>query len=74
MKIIGTIIPTYLHSYKFSANWWSGDEKYSCFLFIACRALLQGMPNSTDFYKEIFLHVIPIRGCSMVEVKEICVY
>ena len=26
---------------RFSASWWSGNEKYSCFLFIASRALLQ---------------------------------
>ena len=29
-------------------------------LFIASRALLQS-PYKTDFYKEIFLHVIPVR-------------
>ena len=27
---------------RFSASWWSGNEKYFCFLFIANRALLQG--------------------------------
>ena len=26
---------------RFSASWWSGNEKYFCFLFIASRALLQ---------------------------------
>ena len=37
----------FLFSYKpkirirFSASWWSGTEKYFCFLFIASRALLQ---------------------------------
>ena len=76
MKIIGTIIPIYLVTNsiffvlsqkpkarnKFSPNCWSGNEKCSCFLFIASRALLQGMSNSTDFYKGIFLHVIPIRS------------
>ena len=47
---------------KFSASWWSGNEKYFSFLFIAIRALLQSqMPNSIDFYKGISLHVIPVR-------------
>ena len=47
---------------KFSASWWSGNEKYFSFLFIAIRALLQRhMPNSIDFYKGIFLHVVPVR-------------
>ena len=57
MKIIVTIIPTGLvpvHFYplfalsykpkpriRFSASWWSGNEKYFCFLFITSRALLQ---------------------------------
>ena len=44
----------------FSASWWCGNEKYFCLLFIASRALLQS-PYKTDFYKEIFLHVIPVR-------------
>ena len=26
---------------KFSTGWWSGNKKYSCFLFIASRTLLQ---------------------------------
>ena len=44
---------------KFSASRWSGNKKYSCFLFIASRTLLQ--KTSIDFYKKIFLHVIPAR-------------
>ena len=59
MKIIKTIIPTnlvtnsllpfFVLSYKpktrfrFSANWWSGNEKYFLFLFIASLALLQSL-------------------------------
>ena len=30
-----------------------------CFLFVARCALLQDMPNGIDFYKRIFLNVIP---------------
>ena len=29
----------------FAASWWSGNEKYFCFLFIASRALLQSHPE-----------------------------
>ena len=57
MKVIVTIIPTYLvtnlllssffHFLQtktkiwFSASWCSGNEKYFCFLFITSRTLLQ---------------------------------
>ena len=77
MKIIVTIIPTdlvtnllyplFVLSYKpktrilFSESWWSGNEKYFFFLFIASPLYLKAMPNSIDFYKGIFLHVIPVR-------------
>ena len=38
------------------------NNKYFCFLFITSCALLQkAMPNSIDFCKGIFLHVIPVR-------------
>ena len=68
MKIIVTMIPIDLYanlllssfcpSYKpktkirFSASWWSGNEKYFCFLFIAS-PLLQS-------YAE-FNRLIPVR-------------
>ena len=35
--------------------------KNICFLIIASRALLQSHVNSIDAYREIFLHVIPVR-------------
>ena len=78
MKIIATIIPKDLVtnslfplfglSYKpkkrikFSANWWSGDEKYFCFFVCSeSRSTSKAMPNSIDFYKGIFLHIVPLR-------------
>ena len=67
MKIIVTIIPTdlvknlllpsFFISCKpktriwFSANWWSGNEKYFCFLFIA-----SGMINSERMINSMMLH------------------
>ena len=39
-----------------SESWWSDNEKYFCFLFIASHALLQ---SHAEF--NIFLHVIPFR-------------
>ena len=44
-----------------SASWWSGNEKYFCFLFIASRALLQSHAEFNRLYKIIFLDVIPVR-------------
>ena len=77
MKTIITIIPTNLvrnlllssfsafletkNKNLISISWWSGKKKYFCFLLIASRALLQSQSNSIDFYKGIFLHVIPVR-------------
>ena len=73
MKIIVTIIPTdlvtnllassfcpFLQTKRktwFSASWWSGNEKYFCFLFIASRALLQ---SQAEFNKGILFYVIPV--------------
>ena len=45
----------------FSASWWSGNEKYFCFLFIASGALLQSHAEFNRLYKETFLHAIPVR-------------
>ena len=39
----------------------SGNEKYCCFLFITSCDLLQSVPNSIDFYKSTFAHVIPVH-------------
>ena len=56
--------PPFALSYKpktrirFSASWWSGNEKYFCFFFIASCALLQ---SHAELNKGIFLHVIPVR-------------
>ena len=41
----------------FSASWWSGNEKYFCFLFIASLALLQSHAE----FNRISLHVILVR-------------
>ena len=77
MKIIVTIIPTDLVTNSFLSSsypflrtkdmnwvfnnlvlWW----REICFLFIASHALyFKAMPNSIDFYKGIFLHVISVR-------------
>ena len=46
---------------KFSASWWSGNEKQFCFLFIESRTLLQRYAELIDFYKSIFLYVISVR-------------
>ena len=44
---------------KLPASWWSGNEKYFCFVFILGLALLQSHAefNRLDF----FLHVIPVH-------------
>ena len=71
MKIIITIIPTdlvqvrfyplFVLSYKpktrirFSASWWSGNEKYFCFLFTASRALLQSHAELKRLLQRNFL-------------------
>ena len=36
---------------KFSASWWSGSEKYFCFLCIASRTLLQRYPKFNRLIK-----------------------
>ena len=41
MRIIVTIIPIDDVKNLLATLFWSGDEKYFCFLFIVCRALLQ---------------------------------
>ena len=41
---------------RFSASWCFGSKKCFCFFFI-----VSAMPNSIDFHKGIFLHVIPAR-------------
>ena len=46
-------------SIKISASWWSCNAKHFCSLFIASHALLQSYAE--DFYKGIFLHVIPVH-------------
>ena len=47
---------------KFSASWWSGNEKYFCSLSVASRVLLQnyGELNRLFFFFNFF-HVIPVR-------------
>ena len=65
--VTNSLLSSFCLSYKpkteirFSASWWSGNEKYFFFLFIASRALLESPANSIDFYKGIFLHLIPVR-------------
>ena len=39
----------------FAASWWSGNEKYFCFLFKRVALCFKAMPNLTYFYKGIFL-------------------
>ena len=47
---------------RFSASWWSGNEKYFCFFCLQRVALyFKVMPNLINFYEAIFLHVIPFR-------------
>ena len=76
MKIIATIIPTDLVtnffytlvvlSYKpktriwFSASWWSGNEKYFCFLFISSRTLLQ---NHGEFNRLLQMNFFTCYSC-----------
>ena len=69
MKTIVTVIPVNVVTnlllstfcpYKpkiriwFSASWWSGHEKYFCFLLIASRALLQSHAEFSRLYKGTF--------------------
>ena len=76
MKTIVTVIPINVATnlllptfrpYKtkiriwFSASWWSGHEKYFCFLLIASRALLQSHAEFNRLYKGTFLYVISVR-------------
>ena len=46
---------------QFLISWWSGNEIYFSFLVIESRSLLQRYAESKNFYKRIFLHVIPAR-------------
>ena len=47
---------------KFSSSWWSDDEKYFFLFCLSWVALyFKAMPNSIDFFKRIWLHVIPAR-------------
>ena len=71
MKIIVTIIPTdlvtnqlltlFVLSYKpktrirFSASWWTGNEKYFRFLFVASRAQLQSHVEFNRLLESNFL-------------------
>ena len=43
---------------KFSATWWSGNEKLFCFLFIANRALRQ---KNAEFNRLLQKDVIPAQ-------------
>ena len=45
---------------NFYVSCWSGNDKYFCVLFIASVALLQRHANSIDFYKRVFLRVVPM--------------
>ena len=44
-----------------SGKWWCCSKKYFCFFFIPSRLLFQKYPASINFYKTIFLYVIPNR-------------
>ena len=50
------------NSIKFPSSWWSANEKYFCFLFIANHTLLQRYINIK--INRVLLHVIP--ACSIV--------
>ena len=72
IKIIVSVIPTDLvinsllssfcykpkTTIKFPKSWWSGNNKYFCFLFIASRVLLQSHAEFNDIYYMLFLCVI----------------
>ena len=40
---------------RFSASWWSSNEKYFCFLFVASRILLQRYAKFNRFLQRNFL-------------------
>ena len=67
MKIIVTVIPTDLVTNLlkariwFSPSWWSGNKNISVFCLQWVQLYFKVMPNSRDFYKGIFLHVVPVR-------------
>ena len=46
---------------KFWASWWSGNEKYCCFLFIASRGLLQ---SHAKFNKLLYRNFLACYSCS----------
>ena len=58
LKIILIIKPK--RRIKFSARWWPGNKKYFFFCLQRVALYFKGMPNYIDFYKRIFLHVIPL--------------
>ena len=46
---------------RFSASWWSGNEKYFSFLFITRHGLLQSLAEFKWIYKGTLLHVISVH-------------
>ena len=47
-------------SMNFSETWWSGNEKYFCFMFIASRVMFQRYFKFNE-HEIILLHVISAR-------------
>ena len=45
----------------FSASWWSGNEKYFCFLFIGSRALLQ---SHAEVNRLLYRNFLTCYSCS----------
>ena len=45
---------------NFSETWWSGNEKYFCFMFIASRVMFQRYFKFNE-HEIILLHVISAR-------------
>ena len=46
----------------FLASWWSGNQKYFCFLFITNRALLQ---RYTEFNRHLYRDFLTCYSCSI---------
>ena len=61
-KFVFILFLSFLTSQKqgssFQKSWWSGNDKYCCFLFIVSRALLKSHAVFDRLYKGIFLYVI----------------
>ena len=90
MKRIATIIPTdlvtnsLLSSFwtflqtktriRFSASWWSGNEKYFCSLFIASRALLQSDAEFNRLLKRNFITCYSCLYFSSMTLSMLCVF